>query len=72
MTPKLLTEEQVAKILDVSIETLQTWRYRPPIRPLPWTKVGGKVRYREDKLNKWIDEHTYDDPEMAALDRKPA
>ena len=72
MTPRLLTEDEVAKILDVSVETLRTWRSRPPADPLPFTKIGGKIKYREDKLNKWLDRNTFDDTERANEHRKPA
>lgn len=72
MTPKLLTEKEVSELLRVSVPTLQTWRHRPPADPLPFTKIGGKVYYREDKINKWLDRHTFDDTEQSADHRKPA
>lgn len=72
MTPRLLTEDEVAERLRTSVATLRTWRSRPPADPLPFTKVGGKIRYREDKLNKWLERNTFDDTEQADQHRKPA
>ena len=48
-----LREREVAKMLKVSVSTLQKWRGRgmgPPIY-----KVGKSVRYREDSLKEWLE-----------------
>lgn len=58
--PRLLTEQQVSEITTIPVRTLQDWRYRPPMRVkvLPYTRIGGKIRYREDIILKWLDENT--------------
>lgn len=62
MTPKyrLFTEDDVAKWIGVSVATVRTWRFRPPndCEPIPYTKVGGKIRYREDVVLKWLETNT--------------
>lgn len=55
---RLLTEEELAIWIGLSAKTLATWRSRPPQDPIPYTKVGGKVRYREDIVLKWIERNT--------------
>jgi hypothetical protein len=60
MKYKLLTEQQVNEWLQVSVATLRTMRSRPGKDPIPFTKVGKAVRYREDLLLKWIERNTFD------------
>lgn len=48
--PPLATPSQLAAILQTTVDSLAQDRYRR--RGVPWTKVGGRVRYlREDVLN---------------------
>jgi predicted DNA-binding transcriptional regulator AlpA len=50
-----LTEEQVAQILNVSVAWCQRTRWSgggPPYR-----KIARSVRYPEDLLKQWIEEH---------------
>ena len=49
---KLLTPEEVAKILSVSPNTLSNWRVMR--KGPPHTKIEGGVRYYEDSLKKYI------------------
>ena len=51
---KLLTEQDVAKRLQLSVRTLQAWR-RTHQGP-PWFKLSPRaVRYRSMELETWID-----------------
>jgi excisionase family DNA binding protein len=49
----LLTAEQAAQILDVSAGTLSVWRATKRYA-LRYVKVGSKVRYRRDDLERFI------------------
>ena len=56
---QLLTPQQAAKYLNVSIRTLAAWRQRgigPPSLKLP----SGARRYRKADLDRWIAEHQAD------------
>ena len=47
--PPIATPPQVAAILQTTVDALAQDRYRR--RGVPWTKVGGRVRYlREDVI----------------------
>lgn len=47
--PLIATPAQLAAILQTTVDSLAQDRYRR--RGVPWTKVGGRVRYlREDVL----------------------
>lgn len=56
-TPELLTRQQAADYLQVAPQTLAVWatakRYH-----LPYIKVGSRVRYRRDDLDKFLTAHT--------------
>lgn len=62
---KLLTEEQVHEWFGIPIATLQSMRSRPGKDPIPFTKIGRLIRYREDLLLKWIERNTFDDTEQS-------
>jgi predicted DNA-binding transcriptional regulator AlpA len=55
--PELLTEQQAAALLTVSIPTMGRWR-REGTGP-PWFRLGGAkkgaVRYRRDELLAWLE-----------------
>jgi hypothetical protein len=58
MTIELLTEEEAAKELRVSPQTLAYWRHkrfepRPPV-----TRVGRRPMYRRDLLEAWLEAQT--------------
>lgn len=57
--PNLLTPIQVAKILGVSVETLNVWRATKRYK-LPYTKIGNLVRYRSTDIQAFIEERTVD------------
>lgn len=48
----LLTEEDVAKQLNVSVATLRRWRLER--RGPQFIKVGSLVRYRPEELEAWL------------------
>lgn len=50
----LMTETEAARLLGVSIRTLQSWRWRR-VGPR-YTKLGGSVRYRVEDINAFIEE----------------
>lgn len=54
---KLLTPQQVASILGVSVETLNVWRATKRYQ-LPYTKIGHLVRYRRNDVETFIEERT--------------
>jgi DNA-binding transcriptional MerR regulator len=56
---QLLTPQQAAAYLNISIRTLASWRQRgigPPSIKLP----SGARRYRREALDRWIAEHQED------------
>jgi hypothetical protein len=60
MKYKMLTEQQVNEWMQIPVATLRTMRSRPGRDPIPYTKVGRTVRYREDLLVKWIERNTFE------------
>jgi len=66
MTPKyrLFSEIEVAEWFGLSVSTLQKMRSSTHRDPLPFTKVGGAVRYREDLLLKWLERNTFLDSDQ--------
>jgi excisionase family DNA binding protein len=53
----LLSPDEVARRLDVSVETLSAWRTRARRKPLPFVKLGGKLaRYRAADVERFITE----------------
>lgn len=60
MRYKLLTELQLHEWTGIPIATLRTMRSRPGKDPIPYTKIGKQVRYREDLLMKWMERNTFD------------
>jgi len=55
----LLDTFQAAKFLGLRPCTLADWR-RKGKHNLPYIRIGGRVRYRIDDLQAWIDKH-YED-----------
>lgn len=66
---KLLTLQQVHEWFGIPIATLNTMRSRPGRDPIPYTKVGKRIMYREDLLLKWIERNTFRDTDEAAEHR---
>ena len=54
---ELLDEKQVAKILNVSVGTLQVWRSTKRY-PLAYTRIGRAIRYRRSALLQFIESRT--------------
>jgi len=54
----LLTPQEAADYLKLSIHTLSTWRSRQNIDGPPWIEAGGSIRYRRSDLESWIDSRT--------------
>lgn len=50
---ELLTPREVAEKLKVSVQCLNQWRSAR--KGPPFKKVVGKVRYKSDELQHWID-----------------
>lgn len=54
----LLTPDQVAAALGLSHRTLAGWRSSRR-NPLPYVKVGSRVRYRKQAVAAWLEAHTH-------------
>ena len=52
----LLTEQEAAELLNVSVRTLQDWRVTSD--GPPFARVGRLVRYRRDSLHAWLAQNT--------------
>lgn len=50
----LLPESEAAKLLQVAPGTLSVWRSTKRY-PLPYIKVGRRVRYRRSDLEAWLE-----------------
>ena len=55
---KLLTPPEVAKILGVKLNTLAVWRSTGRY-PLPFRKVGRRVRYYLSDVNHFLDVNSF-------------
>jgi excisionase family DNA binding protein len=63
LTPTdLLTPDQVAAALGLSHRTLAAWRSNRR-NPLPYVKVGSRVRYRRQDVDAWLKSRTYSNTE---------
>lgn len=72
-TDQLLTMEQVAEWLQVTVGTLRDWRARGTPRdmsPLPVIKVGGAVRYRREDVEAWLAANTETSRRLEPLPRR--
>jgi excisionase family DNA binding protein len=57
-TTDLLTPDQVAAALGLSHRTLAAWRSSRR-NPLPYVKVGSRVRYRPKDVSMWLESRTH-------------
>lgn len=58
LTPSdLLTPDQVAATLGLSHRTLAAWRSSGR-NPIPYVKVGSRVRYRRQDVTAWLESQT--------------
>ena len=53
----LLTPDQVATALGLSHRTLAAWRSSAR-NPIPYVKVGSRVRYRRQDVAAWLESQT--------------
>ena len=53
----LMTPDQVAAALGLSHRTLAAWRSTRR-HPLPYVKVGNRIRYHRQDVNAWIASQT--------------
>ena len=51
MKEKFLTVEDVSKITTLAKSTLYNYVY---YQTIPFTKIGGRVVFEEDKIKKWL------------------
>lgn len=51
---QLLTPEEVAEKLKISANTLRKWRTLGSLGPLPFVKIGGRVRYIDEDVDAFI------------------
>lgn len=56
-TKKLLDTKQAAEYLGVTTGTLAVWRTNKTYL-LPYLKVGGLIRYKQEEIDKWLDRRT--------------
>ena len=49
---EIMTEADVAELMQVTVRTVQGWRYNK-IGP-PYTKIGGTIRYRRSQILEWM------------------
>lgn len=54
----LLTTEEVAAKLRVSISSVVGWRTSQKRGGPPWIKIGHSVRYDAEKLDEWLKEQS--------------
>lgn len=54
LTPEnLLTPEQAARLLGISVRTLAAWRSTGR-QALPYIRCGGRIRYQRSALSDWL------------------
>lgn len=51
MTNKLMKSKAAAEYLDMSLDTLY---YFVSTRQIPHLKIGGRLRFRQDQIDKWL------------------
>jgi len=56
---KLLTPNDVSKLLNISKLTLANARSSGTIINLPYTKIGGSIRYLQSDVEKFIEDNTF-------------
>lgn len=63
----LLTDAQVAQLLDVSPKTLATWRSTGRYA-LPFLRIGARIRYRKSDVLAWLESRRHGAPEAVQGD----
>lgn len=54
---RLLTQKEVAEILQTSVACLNTLRCQKKLT-IPYVKVGSKVLYRKEDFENWLNNNT--------------
>lgn len=54
---KLLTPQEVARLLRVKVETLANWRCNDRYPGLPYIKIGSRIRYRWADIEAFLEKH---------------
>ncbi len=62
MSRELLTPDDVADLLDISVQTLASWRASGRY-DLPYVKIGRLVRYRKSAVEEFLDDFDADESE---------
>lgn len=60
-TSKLLSPEELSEFLGISVGTLAVWRTNKTY-PLPYIKVGSRIRYDREKVLVWLDSRKQNSP----------
>ena len=72
----LLNEREVSRKCGVPLKTLQYWRYCGHLDGPPFVKLGRRVYYRADDLERWVNEapsfHSVIEARMYSLSRDMA
>jgi DNA-binding transcriptional MerR regulator len=55
---QLANNSQAAECLGIAAATLQYWR-TTGAQNLPFIKIGRRVMYRQDDIDKWLKQHTF-------------
>jgi hypothetical protein len=61
--PQIATAAQVAAFLQTTVDALAQDRYRR--RGVPWTKVGGRVRYLREDVLAYLHANRFGGPDAA-------
>lgn len=52
---ELLTPQEAADFLKLSVHTLSAWRSRPGSDGPTWIEAGGAIRYQQSDLLAWVE-----------------
>lgn len=53
---EILTSKETAKLLGYRVRTLKKWRSTG--RGPAYVRIGSRVRYRREEINRWLDQQT--------------
>lgn len=62
---RMLTQQEVSQWLGIPVATLASKRSRPGRNPIPFVRIGNRVRYNERDVLAWIEQNTFDKAEDA-------
>lgn len=60
INPERMTSIQAAEFLGVKEQTLRLWRHEGRETSPPFTRIGGKVIYKQSSLEAWMVRNTVD------------